>query len=90
MYFFFFPILKKNLIHKHKKIDHFFMNDPYAGSPTKTLLRLLLPTNDKIQLISKYPLGSFQHSIGRSDGRCVPVLPKRHIKMSLFLGIACG
>ena len=22
--------------------------DPYAGSPTKTLLRLLLPTNDKI------------------------------------------
>ncbi|OJX03891.1 MAG: hypothetical protein BGO76_04780 [Caedibacter sp. 38-128] len=27
---------------------YFTMNDPYAGSPTKTLLRLLLPTNDKI------------------------------------------
>lgn len=26
--------------------------DPYAGSPTKTLLRLLLPTDRKICLIS--------------------------------------
>jgi hypothetical protein len=34
--------------HPHKKI----LNDPFAGSPTKTLLRLLLPTDRKVQLIS--------------------------------------
>lgn len=26
-----------------------FDNDPSAGSPTETLLRLLLPLNDKVQ-----------------------------------------
>lgn len=31
---------------KQKKIIR--ENDPYAGSPTKTLLRLFLPTNEKI------------------------------------------
>ena len=28
-------------------------NDPTAGSPTETLLRLLLPLNDKVQLTSR-------------------------------------
>ncbi|CAL9118629.1 unnamed protein product, partial [Musa acuminata var. zebrina] len=28
-------------------------NDPSAGSPTETLLRLLLPLNDKVQWTSR-------------------------------------
>ncbi|KAH0438283.1 hypothetical protein IEQ34_026111 [Dendrobium chrysotoxum] len=57
-------------------------NDPSAGSPTETLLRLLLPLNDKVQWTSRRvtaanrphhsdPNTSPDHSIGRSDGRCV-------------------
>ncbi|KAK4360129.1 hypothetical protein RND71_019081 [Anisodus tanguticus] len=59
-----------------------FDNDPSAGSPTETLLRLLLPLNDKVQWTSRDVAGasaprrrdpniSPDHSIGRSDGRCV-------------------
>ncbi|KAF3437859.1 hypothetical protein FNV43_RR20615 [Rhamnella rubrinervis] len=59
-----------------------FNNDPSAGSPTETLLRLLLPLNDKVQWTSCDVAGSEpptptqsntspDHSIGRSDGRCV-------------------
>uniref|UniRef100_A0A6N2KFT6 Senescence-associated protein n=1 Tax=Salix viminalis TaxID=40686 RepID=A0A6N2KFT6_SALVM len=59
-----------------------FDNDPSAGSPTETLLRLLLPLNDKVQWTSRDvasgepprrrdPNTSPDHSIGRSDGRCV-------------------
>ena len=29
-------------------------NDPFAGSPTKTLLRLLLPLSNKIHRISRF------------------------------------
>ena len=59
------------------------MNDPSAGSPTETLLRLLLPLNDQVwttsqssQLLlpaTKAPIreASLSHSIGSSDGRCV-------------------
>ncbi|KAI3475129.1 hypothetical protein L1887_63520 [Cichorium endivia] len=58
-----------------------FDNDPSAGSPTETLLRLLLPLNDKVQWNSRDVAGgrnrprrrdpntSPDHSIGRSDGR---------------------
>ncbi|KAK8634373.1 hypothetical protein V6N13_022254 [Hibiscus sabdariffa] len=57
-----------------------FDNDPSAGSPTETLLRLLLPLNDKVQWTSRDvaaanrprrrdPNTSPDHSIGRSDGR---------------------
>ena len=57
-------------------------NDPSAGSPTETLLRLLLPLNDKVCVSSRgispanrnrchSPKNSPDHSIGRSDGRCV-------------------
>ena len=32
----------------HGLIKFFFVNDPSAGSPTETLLRLLLPLNDQV------------------------------------------
>ena len=58
-----------------------FGNDPSAGSPTETLLRLLLPLNDQVwesfqhkkgvNLSSADPNASLNHSIGSSDGRCV-------------------
>ena len=52
-------------------------NDPYAGSPTKTLLRLLLPLSDKVYLTSRTsledshsPEGSPDHSksVGATGG----------------------
>ena len=51
-------------------------NDPSAGSPTETLLRLLLPLDDGARRASGHaearpPDNSPQHPIGRSDGRCV-------------------
>ena len=56
-------------------------NDPSTGSPTETLLRLLLPLSDKAHKIyhtifqqtdrCSSPNYSPDHSIGRSDGRCV-------------------
>lgn len=58
-------------------------NDPSAGSPTETLLRLLLPLNDQVRSSSRTPharrsrmaasarMTSLNHSIGSSDGRCV-------------------
>ena len=58
------------------------VNDPSAGSPTETLLRLLLPLNDQVWTSFRQleatkaarnasPEASLNHSIGRSDGRCV-------------------
>ena len=57
------------------------MNDPTAGSPTVTLLRLHLPLNDEVwanshgrapmKVPSHDPETSPNHSIGRCDGRCV-------------------
>ena len=53
------------------------VNDPSAGSPTETLLRLLLPLSDKIYLIShirhetqRGPKGSPDHSksVGATGG----------------------
>ena len=60
----------------------FIVNDPSAGSPTETLLRLLLPLNVKAySTLPIYesgcpdkqaaPKSSPERSIGRSDGRCV-------------------
>ena len=56
-------------------------NDPSAGSPTETLLRLHLPLSDKVRTSSRgefpikeanyNPEASPEHSIGRCDGRCV-------------------
>ena len=55
------------------------VNDPSAGSPTETLLRLLLPLSDKVYLTFHATARSRRRServtgpleIGRSDGRCV-------------------
>jgi hypothetical protein len=57
------------------------VNDPSAGSPTETLLRLLLPLNAQVwesfqhnggvNLQSADPNTSLKRSIGSSDGRCV-------------------
>ena len=58
------------------------VNDPSAGSPTETLLRLLLPLNDQVWTSFRQfeatkaaknasPEASLNHSIGSSDGRCV-------------------
>ena len=38
-----------------------FTNDPSAGSPTETLLRLLLPLNDQVRTTSQQ-LGSLARS----------------------------
>ena len=56
-------------------------NDPSAGSPTETLLRLLLPLNatvwsssrqpSRVILHANSPRTSLKRSIGSSDGRCV-------------------
>ena len=56
-------------------------NDPSAGSPTETLLRLLLPLNASVWTSSRKtvsvsqlkhnPRSSLKRSIGSSDGRCV-------------------
>ena len=55
------------------------VNDPSAGSPTETLLRLLLPLSDKVYLTFRDMAQDQEQSerftgpleIGRSDGRCV-------------------
>ena len=58
------------------------VNDPSAGSPTETLLRLLLPLNHQVRAASQEaqptrgrkhnsPRTSPNDSIGSSDGRCV-------------------
>jgi hypothetical protein len=60
-----------------------FDNDPSAGSPTETLLRLLLPLDEQVWSSSQRtypgvaprvgsdPRTSLIHPIGSSDGRCV-------------------
>ena len=59
---------------------HRSTNDPSTGSPMETLLRLLLPLSDKAhQIFYSYcqictmlwPNYLPEHSISRSDGRCV-------------------
>ncbi|KZV46564.1 hypothetical protein F511_42179 [Dorcoceras hygrometricum] len=42
-------------------------NVPSAGSPTETLLRLLLPLNDKVQWTSLYVAGSEPPTSERSE-----------------------
>ena len=44
-----------------------FDNDPSAGSPTETLLRLLLPLNDKVQWTSRDIAGSEPPTLPRSE-----------------------
>lgn len=42
-------------------------NDPSAGSPTETLLRLLLPLNDKVQWTSRDVAGGEPPTSPRSE-----------------------
>ncbi|KAJ1619086.1 hypothetical protein T492DRAFT_603742, partial [Pavlovales sp. CCMP2436] len=44
-------------------------NDPSAGSPTETLLRLLLPLDDKVWVTSRRI--NAESATLRHDGRCV-------------------
>ncbi|KAL3749450.1 hypothetical protein ACJRO7_010548 [Eucalyptus globulus] len=44
-----------------------FDNDPSAGSPTETLLRLLLPRNDKVQWTSRDVIGGEPPTSPRSE-----------------------
>ncbi|PHT61001.1 Protein TAR1 [Capsicum annuum] len=48
-------------------VDSGFDNDPSAGSPTETLLRLLLPLNDKVQWTSRDVAGSEPPTSPRSE-----------------------
>ena len=43
------------------------VNDPSAGSPTETLLRLLLPLSDKVYLTSHIRIGSERGPEGSPD-----------------------
>jgi hypothetical protein len=67
----------RSLLKRGKRV-----NDPSAGSPTETLLRLLLPLDDQVCPTSRIrrageptksnnPWTSLNHPIGSSDGRCV-------------------
>ncbi|KZV49218.1 hypothetical protein F511_39260 [Dorcoceras hygrometricum] len=56
----------------HTQVTHVargrgYDNDPSAGSPTETLLRLLLPLNDKVQWTSRYVAGSEPPTSERSE-----------------------
>ena len=61
------------------ELDWISINDPSAGSPTETLLRLLLPLSDKVYLTFRNMARNHvtvqkihrTTQIGRSDGRCV-------------------
>ncbi|KAK8659445.1 hypothetical protein V6N13_029646 [Hibiscus sabdariffa] len=44
-----------------------FDNDPFAGSPTETLLQLLLPLNDKVQWTSRDVAGSEPPTSSQSE-----------------------
>ena len=70
------PISIKIHIFFRKTNQIVFSNDPSAGSPTETLLRLLLPLNKEVHIYFWFnflnnPRISPLYSIGRSDGRCV-------------------
>ena len=41
-----------------------FVNDPSAGSPTETLLRLLLPLDDTVRLTSQLTEDVVAHTLG--------------------------
>jgi hypothetical protein len=73
----FLPCIREECV--AKKTD----NDPSAGSPTETLLRLLLSPSDRVRASSRpavpalayqtetNPRPSLNRSIDSSDGRCV-------------------
>ena len=55
--------IEGNLFHVHSRFCFVWgmhVNDPSAGSPTETLLRLLLPLSDKVYLTSRILADSVQ------------------------------
>jgi hypothetical protein len=76
---FFFPFFSHTIFSTYSSS---IVNDPSAGSPTETLLRLLLPLDSQVRHSSRHsgatrsrtgtnPRISLNHPIGSSDGRCV-------------------
>lgn len=59
IFIFYFHLFKLNKLKKINTIYTPFINDPSAGSPTDTLLRLLLPLDNKVQMFSKKNRVSF-------------------------------
>ena len=55
-----------NNVFTGRSVDR-FDNDPSAGSPTETLLRLLLPLNDKVQWTSRDVAGGELLTSPRSE-----------------------
>ena len=56
-----------------ERLDIWSVNDPSAGSPTETLLRLLLPLSDLVHLISPLVAGpkglpNRSESVGATGG----------------------
>ena len=79
VFFFPFPQRISSASEEERRV---FVNDPSAGSPTETLLRLLLPLDDQVRHSFRHsgatrsrtgtnPRISLNHPIGSSDGRCV-------------------
>lgn len=62
------PSTRREDIHVQRSLFRVgFDNDPSAGSPTETLLRLLLPLNDKVQWTSRDVAGSEPPTSPRSE-----------------------
>ena len=57
-------VVRTNII---VSMDFYYVNDPSAGSPTETLLRLLLPLNDKVQWTSRDVTGGGPPASPRSE-----------------------
>ena len=58
---------EQSLTHSRSSSSVGLDNDPSAGSPTETLLRLLLPLNDKVQWTSRDVAGSEPPTSPRSE-----------------------
>ncbi|KAH7864569.1 hypothetical protein Vadar_031126 [Vaccinium darrowii] len=57
----------RKIAHANTTPERVFDNDPSAGSPTETLLRLLIPLNDKVQWTSRDVAGSEPPMSPRSE-----------------------
>ncbi|CAL8989056.1 unnamed protein product, partial [Prunus brigantina] len=67
-----------------------FDNDPSAGSPTETLLRLLLPLNDKVQWTSRDVAGSEPPTSPRSEHFTGPFNRINRVAFLSDVGSGCG
>ncbi|PHT25068.1 hypothetical protein CQW23_35285 [Capsicum baccatum] len=67
-----------------------FDNDPSAGSPTETLLRLLLPLNDKVQWTSRDIVGSEPPTSTRSEHLTGSFNRIKHVAFLIDVGVACA